>query len=27
VLTEGAPGEIAHDRRVHQVYLGEQHHA
>ena len=27
VLTEGPPGEIAHDRRVHQVYLGEQHHA
>jgi ABC-type branched-subunit amino acid transport system ATPase component len=27
VLTEGAPSEIAHDRRVHQVYLGEQHHA
>ena len=27
VLTEGAPEEIARDRRVHQVYLGEQHHA
>jgi branched-chain amino acid transport system ATP-binding protein len=27
VLTEGPPGEIARDRRVHQVYLGEQHHA
>ena len=27
VLTEGPPGEIAHDRRVHQVYLGEQCHA
>jgi len=27
VLTVGPPGEIAHDRRVHQVYLGEQHHA
>ena len=26
VLVEGAPGEIAADRRVHQVYLGEQHH-
>jgi len=27
VLVEGPPAEIAHDRRVHQVYLGEQHHA
>ena len=27
VLTEGPPEEIARDRRVHQVYLGEQHHA
>jgi ABC-type branched-subunit amino acid transport system ATPase component len=27
VLVEGAPEEIAKDRRVHQVYLGEQHHA
>ncbi len=27
VLLEGAPDEIANDRRVHQVYLGEQHHA
>jgi ABC-type branched-subunit amino acid transport system ATPase component len=27
VLVEGPPGEIARDRRVHQVYLGEQHHA
>ena len=26
VLVEGAPEEIARDRRVHQVYLGEQHH-
>ena len=26
VLVEGPPGEIAKDRRVHQVYLGEQHH-
>jgi len=26
VLVEGPPGEIARDRRVHQVYLGEQHH-
>jgi branched-chain amino acid transport system ATP-binding protein len=25
VLVEGAPEEIARDRRVHQVYLGEQH--
>jgi branched-chain amino acid transport system ATP-binding protein len=27
VLVEGAPDEIARDKRVHQVYLGEQHHA
>ena len=27
VLVEGPPQEIARDRRVHQVYLGEQHHA
>ena len=27
VLVEGPPDEIARDRRVHQVYLGEQHHA
>ncbi len=27
VLVEGPPDEIAKDRRVHQVYLGEQHHA
>ena len=27
VLVEGAPEEIAGDRRVQQVYLGEQHHA
>jgi len=27
VLVEGPPEEIARDRRVHQVYLGEQHHA
>ena len=27
VLVEGPPEEIASDRRVHQVYLGEQHHA
>ena len=27
VLVEGPPEEIAKDRRVHQVYLGEQHHA
>ena len=27
VLVEGPPNEIARDRRVHQVYLGEQHHA
>ena len=27
VLVEGPPEEIAGDRRVHQVYLGEQHHA
>ena len=26
VLVEGVPDEIAKDRRVHQVYLGEQHH-
>ena len=26
VLVEGTPEEIARDRRVHQVYLGEQHH-
>jgi branched-chain amino acid transport system ATP-binding protein len=26
VLVEGAPEEIAKDRRVHQVYLGEQRH-
>ncbi|HEY7674351.1 MAG TPA: ABC transporter ATP-binding protein [Burkholderiales bacterium] len=26
VLIEGGPEEIAKDRRVHQVYLGEQHH-
>jgi ABC-type branched-subunit amino acid transport system ATPase component len=26
VLVEGAPGEIARDRRVHEVYLGEQRH-
>jgi ABC-type branched-subunit amino acid transport system ATPase component len=26
VLLEGPPEEIARDRRVHQVYLGEQHH-
>jgi branched-chain amino acid transport system ATP-binding protein len=26
VLLEGPPEEIAKDRRVHQVYLGEQHH-
>jgi branched-chain amino acid transport system ATP-binding protein len=26
VLVEGTPQEIAADRRVHQVYLGEQHH-
>jgi ABC-type branched-subunit amino acid transport system ATPase component len=25
VLTEGTPDEIARDKRVHQVYLGEQH--
>jgi branched-chain amino acid transport system ATP-binding protein len=25
VLVEGTPEEIAHDVRVHQVYLGEQH--
>jgi branched-chain amino acid transport system ATP-binding protein len=27
VLVEGPPEEIARDRRVHQVYLGEQRHA
>jgi branched-chain amino acid transport system ATP-binding protein len=27
VLVEGAPEEIARDKRVHQVYLGEQRHA
>jgi ABC-type branched-subunit amino acid transport system ATPase component len=26
VLVEGSPEDIAKDRRVHQVYLGEQHH-
>jgi len=26
VLVEGTPEEIARDRRVHQVYLGEQRH-
>jgi len=26
VLVEGPPEEIARDQRVHQVYLGEQHH-
>jgi branched-chain amino acid transport system ATP-binding protein len=26
ILVEGAPAEIAADRRVHQVYLGEQRH-
>ena len=26
VLVEGGPEEIANDRRVHQVYLGEQRH-
>jgi branched-chain amino acid transport system ATP-binding protein len=27
VLVEGPPEDIARDRRVHEVYLGEQHHA
>jgi len=27
VLVEGPPEEIARDKRVHDVYLGEQHHA
>ena len=27
VLVEGTPEEIARDKRVHQVYLGEQSHA
>ncbi|MDQ5847889.1 MAG: ABC transporter ATP-binding protein [Pseudomonadota bacterium] len=27
VLVEGPPDAIARDRRVHQVYLGESHHA
>jgi branched-chain amino acid transport system ATP-binding protein len=27
VLVEGKPEEIARDRRVHEVYLGERHHA
>ena len=26
VLLEGTPQEVARDRRVHDVYLGEQHH-
>jgi ABC-type branched-subunit amino acid transport system ATPase component len=26
VLVEGTPDEIGHDRRVHEVYLGEGHH-
>jgi branched-chain amino acid transport system ATP-binding protein len=26
VLVEGPPDEIANDRRVHEVYLGEKHH-
>ena len=27
ILVEGTPAEIAGNRRVHEVYLGEQHHA
>ena len=27
VLVEGTPADIAANRRVHEVYLGEQHHA
>jgi ABC-type branched-subunit amino acid transport system ATPase component len=27
VLVEGTPAEISGNRRVHEVYLGEQHHA
>jgi branched-chain amino acid transport system ATP-binding protein len=27
VLVEGPPEEVRRDRRVHEVYLGEQHHA
>jgi ABC-type branched-subunit amino acid transport system ATPase component len=26
VLVEGTPEEIGRDKRVHQVYLGEQRH-